>query len=274
MTRTSLISRIVLSLAFLLAVNGVQSAHAQPETLTVAAANSLKDVLRKVLPLFEAQHPNVEVRVIYGPSQSLRKQIEQGAPVDVYLPSLFEEIEELEHKGLVLDGTKRVFAGTSLVVITGTASPVPASSLNELRQVPVVRLAVGDPKTSAVGKVAAEYLKSSKVDLVLKNSPLVYGEHSRAVLELVATGEAELGVVYRTDAAPNKHVRILATTPEESHTPIRYGIAAVWTAKNPSAAADLTEFLVSSDVQPQLAKLGFDPAGTTIARKGEPEVRR
>ena len=66
-----------------------QPAQAQPETITIAAANSLKDALRKILPLFETEHRNINVRVIYGPSQTLRSQIEQGAPVDIFLPSLF-----------------------------------------------------------------------------------------------------------------------------------------------------------------------------------------
>ena len=87
-----------------------QPAQAQPETITIAAANSLKDALRKILPLFEAEHRNTNVRVIYGPSQTLRSQIEQGAPVDIFLPSLFEEIDQLEAKGLIIQGTKRAFA--------------------------------------------------------------------------------------------------------------------------------------------------------------------
>ena len=87
--------------------------QAQPESLTIAAANSLRDTFRKVLPLFEAQHPEITVRIIYGPSQTLRSQIEQGAPVDVFLPSLFEEIEWLEKNGLVIQGTKHVYASTS-----------------------------------------------------------------------------------------------------------------------------------------------------------------
>src|SRR5512134_2730333 len=73
-------------------------ALAQPETLTVAAANSLRDAFRKLLPLFEAQHKEITVRVIYGPSQTLRKQIEEGAPIDIFLPSLVEEIDQLEKK--------------------------------------------------------------------------------------------------------------------------------------------------------------------------------
>ena len=79
-----------------------QPAQAQPETLTIAGANSLKDALRKILPLFESQHHEINVRVIYGPSQTLRSQIEQGAPVDIFLPSLFEEIDQLETKGLII----------------------------------------------------------------------------------------------------------------------------------------------------------------------------
>ena len=91
------------------------SAQAAPETLTVAAANSLKDALRQILPLFEAQNRDITVRVIYGPSQTLGKQIEEGAPIDVFLPSQVEEIDQLEKKGLVIQGTKRAYAGTSVV---------------------------------------------------------------------------------------------------------------------------------------------------------------
>ena len=167
----------------------VPPVHAQPETLTIAAANSLKEALGKVLPLFEAQHREINVRVIYGPSQTLRNQIEQGAPVDVFLPSLFEEIEQLEKKGLVIQGTKRAYAGTSLVLITGTALPAPVGSIHDLQSMPVRRLAVGDPKTSSVGKVAAQFLKYSNLEPRLK-SQYVFGEHSRAVLDLVAKGRS------------------------------------------------------------------------------------
>ena len=114
-------TRFLLAGLLLAGLLPASQAQAQPETFTIAAANSVKDALRKVLPLFEAQHPEINVRVIYGPSQTLRKQIEEGAPVDVFLPSLFEEIDQLEKKGLVIQGTKRVYAGTSLVLITGVA---------------------------------------------------------------------------------------------------------------------------------------------------------
>lgn len=248
------------------------SAQAQPETLTIAAANSLKDALRKVLPIFEAQHRAINVRVVYGPSQTLRSQIEQGAPVDVFLPSLFEEIEQLEKKGLIIQGTKRAYAGTSLVLITSTSLPAPIASIQDLRTVPIRRIAVGDPKSSAVGKVAAQFLTYNKLDAQLK-SQYIFGEHSRAVLDLVAKGEAEVGVVYRTDAVSNVNIRILDTAPIGSHTPIRYGIATAWTAKNISGAGDFIEFLLTPQIQTLLQENGFDRVSTEVGVAQQQEVK-
>ena len=264
---------IWLFFSMLIGITGVvPSAQAQPETLTIAAANSLKDALRKVLPRFEAEHPAINVRVIYGPSQSLRKQIEEGAPVDVFLPSLFEEIDQLEAKGLIIQGTKRAFAATSLVLITGTALPAPISTIQDLQTIPIRRIAVGDPKTSSVGKVAAQFLKYSKLEPKLK-SQYVLGEHSRAVLDLVAKGEAEIGVVYRTDAISNPGVRILDTAPVGSHTPVRYGVAAAWTAQNITGAGDFIEFLLSPAIQTQLQEFGFDRVSPEVGFAQREEVK-
>jgi molybdate transport system substrate-binding protein len=247
-------------------------ASAQSETLTIAAANSLRDALRKILPLFEKNHLQTNVRVVYGPSQTLRKQIEEGAPVDVFLPSLFEEIDQLESKGLVIQGTKRAYAGTSLVLITGASLPAPVRSIRDLESVPVRRIALGDPKTSSVGKVAAQFLKNSKLEPKLK-AQYVFGEHSRAVLDLVAKGEAEIGVVYRTDAVSNAGVRILDTAPPHSHIPVRYGVAAVWTAKNISGAGDFIEFLLSPQIQTMLQDYGFDRVPSEVGFAKRLEVK-
>ncbi|MGQ0812414.1 MAG: molybdate ABC transporter substrate-binding protein [Nitrospiraceae bacterium] len=238
--------------------------YAEPsETLTVAAANSLKDALRNILPLFEAQHPETSIRVIYGPSQTLRDQIEQGAPVDMFLPSLIEEIEQLEKKGLVINGTKRVYAGTSLVLVTGSTLPTPVTSVSDLRTAAVRRIAIGNPKTSSVGKVAAQFLKSNHLDQDL-SSRLVYGDHSRAVLDMVVKGEAEVGVVYRTDAVSNAKVRILDTAPAGSHTPVRYGVAVVWTSSNVSRTNELIEFLLTPRIQALLQEHGFDRVSSEV----------
>ena len=274
MTRRNTFFGIWLVFSMLIGITGmVPSAQAQPETLTIAAANSLKDALRKVLPRFEADHPGINVRVIYGPSQSLRKQIEEGAPVDIFLPSLFDEIDQLETKGLIIQGTKRAFAGTSLVLITGVTLPAPVGTIHDLETVPVRRIAIGDPKTSSVGKVAAQFLKYSKLEPKLK-SQYVFGEHSRAVLDLVAKGEAEVGVVYRTDAVSNDKVRILDTAPVESHTPVRYGVAAVWTAQNVSGAGDFIEFLLAPQTQALFQEYGFDRVTGDVGFVQRQEVKQ
>lgn len=266
------LSRILLSLGVVASAFWMAPpVHAQSETLTIAAANSLKDALRKVLPLFETQHREINVRVIYGPSQTLRKQIEEGAPVDVFLPSLFEEIDQLEKNGLIIQGTKRAYAGTSLVLITSTTFPAPIASIQDLHTVPVRRIAIGDPKTSSIGKVATQFLKYSKFEPHLK-SQYVFGEHSRAVLDLVAQGEAEIGVVYRTDAFSDRRVRILDTAPADSHTPVRYGVAAVWTAKNISGAGDFIEFLLTPLIQAQLKDYGFDRESSEVGSALRQEV--
>jgi molybdate transport system substrate-binding protein len=255
--RTLLLRSLLLFAALTTSILTAPSVQAAPETLTIAAANSLRDAFRQLLPLFEAHNKDINVRVIYGPSKTLTKQIEEGAPIDVFLPSQVEEIDQLEKKGLVIQGTRRVYAGTSLVLIAGTELPAPITSVQDLRTALIRYIAIGDPKTSSVGKVAAQYLKYSKLDSQLK-SQLVYGEHSRAVLDLVAKGEADLGVVYRTDAVSNKKIRILDEAPVDSHQPIHYGVAAVWTAKNIPAAGDFINFLETPKAQALLQDHGFD----------------
>src|SRR5215475_1575981 len=86
----------------------------QAETLTVGAAHTLKAPFQEILPIFEKEY-GATVRVVYGPSQTLRRQIEQGAPIDVFLPEAVEEVEKLETKGLTLNGGSQVYAQTSLV---------------------------------------------------------------------------------------------------------------------------------------------------------------
>lgn len=271
MTRRSVLLRNLLFLGVLTSTVWIApSVQAAPETVTIAAANSLRDAFRKILPLFEAHNKDFTVRVIYGPSQTLSKQIEEGAPIDVFLPSQVEEIDQLEKKGLVIQGTRRIYAGTSLVLIAGTELPAPITSVQDLRTSLIRYIAIGDPNTSSVGKVGAQYLKYSKLDSQLK-SRVVYAEHSRAVLDLVAKGEADLGVVYRTDAVGNKKIRILDDAPEDSHTPIHYGVAAVWTAKNIAGAGDFINFLERPQIQTLLQDHGFDriAARNGIAQRQE-----
>lgn len=248
-------------------------AHAQSsETLTIAISNSLKDVFRKIVPLFEARNRDVNVRVIYAQPKTLLKQIEEGAPVDVYIPSAFEELDQLEQKKLIIQETKQVYARTALVLITNAAFPATIGSIRDLEALPVRHLAIGDPATSSVGKDAVQFLKYRNLETRLK-SQYLYGEHSKAVLDLVSKGEAELGLVYRTDAVPVKRVRIIDAAPAESHKPIIYGLAAPWTSENVFRVRDFIAFLQSEPIQTELKKFGFDQEVSDISEVERQEVK-
>jgi molybdate transport system substrate-binding protein len=248
-------------------------AHAQSsETLTIAVANSLKDVFRKIVPLFEARNRDVNVRVIYAQPKTLLKQIEEGAPVDVYIPSAYEELDQLEQKNLIISDTKQVYARTALVLITNAAFPATIGSIRDLETQPVRHLAIGDPATSTVGKDAVQFLKYRNLEPRLK-SHYLYGENSKAVLDLVSKGEAELGLVYRTDAIPAKRVRIVDTAPAESHKPIAYGVAAPWTSENVFRVRDFIAFLLSEPIQADLKKFGFDQEVSDVNYVERQEVK-
>jgi len=258
-----------LVLAVALSIWQVPPAFAdRSDTLTIAAANSIKQALRHLLPLFEVQHKNADIRVIYGPSQSLRTQIEQGAPIDVFLPSSIGEIDKLEQAGLIIKNSKRLYAQTRVVLITGNLLPANIISIQEVAKPEVRRIAIGSTKTSSVGTFAAEVFENLNIDKQVK-SRYLYAEHSGAVLDLVARGEAEVGVVYRTDAAQNSKVRVVAEAPPGSHSPVLYGLAIVWTASNVSLAREFSEFLSSPAAQRALQEDGFDrlPSQTGLVKE-------
>lgn len=173
-------------------------------------------------------------------------------------------MEQLEQKRLVLKETTSIYAGTSLVLVTGTALPAPIGSIQDLERVPVRRVAIGNPATSSVGKVSAQFLKKARLDQRLR-SHYVYGAHSRAVLDLVANGEAEVGVVYRTDAVSNPKVRITEATPADSHASVRYGLAIPWTAKSNTGAREFSDFLLTPQIQTILEEYGFDRVSPRVS---------
>lgn len=249
------------------------SAHAQSsETFTIAVANSLKDVFRKIVPLFEARNRDVNMRVIFAQSKTLLKQIEEGAPVDVFIPSAYEDLDQLEQKKLIVQDTKQVYARTALVLITNAAFPATIGSIRDLETLPVRHIAIGDPATSVVGKDAVQFLKHQNLEPRLK-SQYLYGEHSRAVLDLVSKGEAELGLVYRTDAVPSKRVHIIDAAPAESHKPIIFGVAAPWTSENVFRVRDFVAFLLSEPIQAELKKFGFDQEVSDVSYVERQEVK-
>jgi len=230
----------------------------QAETLSVAAGHSLKAPFQEILPIFEQEY-GVTVHAVYGPSQTLRQQIEKGAPIDVFLPESVEEVQRLHRKGLTLNGGPRIYTQTSLVLVMSTASQATAVSFHDALPNRAIRIAVADPKTSALGEITARALTT--LDPAYKNrSSLLHGEHSDDVVNLVGTGRADVGIVYRADAINSAQVRIIDEIPAGRHIPVQFGEAVVWTCRNASrdAAEDFFNFIMSARVQKLLLKYGFD----------------
>lgn len=229
---------------------------AQGEILTVGAAHSLKAPFEEIVPMFEKEY-GVTVHVVYGPSQTLRQQIEKGAAIDVFLPEGIDDVKKLENKGLTLNGGPRIYAQTSLVLVMSTASPLTSVSFRDVPPRRTARMALGDPRTSALGQITAMALR--QLDYKSRYH-LLHAEHTDAIVNLVLSGVADVGIVYRVDAINSGQVRIIDETPAGKQTSVQFGQAVVWTCRDESmkAAEEFFDFIMSPRIQMLLIKYGFD----------------
>lgn len=229
---------------------------AQGETLTVGAAHSLKAPFEEIVPMFEKEY-GVTVHVVYGPSQTLRQQIEKGAAIDVFLPEGTDDVKKLENKGLTLNGGPRIYAQTSLVLVMSMASPLTSVSFRDVPPRRTARMALGDPRTSALGQITAMALR--KLDYKSRYH-LLHADHTDAVVNLVLSGVADVGIVYRVDAINSGQVRIIDEAPAGKQTSVQFGQAVVWTCRDESlkAAEEFFDFIMSPRIQMLLIKYGFD----------------
>lgn len=257
MNLPALLRRRFAPLALLFALLAPAAAQAQDEApLTVFAAASLKESLDEAAAAYQRQ-TGVPVRVSYAASSALARQIEQGAPADVFFSADLEWMDYLQQRGKLEEATRRSLLGNRLVLVAPKASKAqvdlkrPATLLAALGN---GRLAVGQTQTVPAGK----YAKASLESLSLWNgvkARLAESESVRAALMLVARGETPLGIVYASDAQAEPAVRVLATFPEDSHPPIVYPVAAL----RGERSAQATRFV---------AWLATPAAGAIFQRRG------
>ena len=250
---------VVIIIGGLLAVIGTWQ-PAQAEALTVGAPPSLRPALSEILPMFEREY-GAAVNVVYSPSKTLSNQIEKGAPIDVFLAAGVEEVEHLHKKGLTLNGGPRIYAQTSLVLVMSSESPATLVSFNDALPNRATRIALGDPKTSSLGDITARVL--AKVDPMYKGgSHILHAPHSEDIMNLIHTGKADVGLVYRVDALNSGQVRISDESPIGFYVPVQFGHAVVSTCRPASLplAEKFSNFLMSSRIQKLLLHYGFDSA--------------
>ncbi|HLX84257.1 MAG TPA: molybdate ABC transporter substrate-binding protein [Terriglobales bacterium] len=232
---------------------------APSEEITVSAAISLKDALDEIAHLYSTEHPNAEVHFNLGGSGTLQRQIEQGAPVDIFISASPKEMDSLQSQGLLLPDTRKNLARNSVVLIVPAGS-TSISGFQDLTKAVVKTVAVGEPQTVPAGKYAQEVLTHLGIYDQLKPK-LVLAKDVRQVLTYVETENADAGIVYATDAKISKKVTVVATAPEDSHSPVVYPAAVIKNSKNAAAAKAFLDFLASEKARTVFQKCGFIPAG-------------
>jgi molybdate transport system substrate-binding protein len=230
--------------------------NAVAKEITVSAAASLQEAFREIGAIYERQN-NVKINFNFASSGALQKQIEGGAPVDVFASAGKPQIDALASQNLILPETRRDFVQNELVLIVPAKSDVKPTSFVQILENEKARLAIGNPKTVPVGQYAEQTLVRLGVWEKLQGR-LILAEDVRQVLEYVSRGEVEAGVVYVSDVkTAEDKVRIIASAPENSHEPILYPIAAVKDSKNQDAARKFIELVLSAEGQQILQKYGF-----------------
>jgi len=237
------------------------SAHApalaEDKTLTVFAAASMKNALDDIDAAFTAK-TGVKINASYAASSTLAKQIEQGAPADIFVSADTDWMDYATAKKTINEPTRVNLLGNSIVLIAPKDSKIDTVTIGAAFDLAKLagdgKIATGDVKAVPVGKYAKAALE--KLGAWATAEPkFAMADSVRAALTLVARGEAVLGIVYATDAKVEPGVKIVGTFPADTHPPIIYPVAATTTAK--PEANDYLAYLRSSAAKAVLEKYGF-----------------
>lgn len=227
----------------------------QPLDLTISAATSLQDALEAIAPIYQNNQPEVDITYNFGSSGSLQQQIEQGAPVDIFISAAAKQMDALEAKNLLLPGTRRDLLRNKVVLIVPKDNTT-IKSFEDLGTDALTSIALGEPESVPAGEYAEEILTSLGIlDAVTPKA--VYGKDVRQVLNYVATGNVDAGIVYSSDAKVSEDIKIVATASEDSHSPVIYPVAVLQDSVNPEAAQELEEFLFTPEAKTIFEEYGF-----------------
>lgn len=231
-----------------------------PSEVTVFAAASLRDVMVEVGASFESEsgaHPVFN----FAGSNTLAQQIEAAPVADVFLSASEQWMDTVEKAGRVVAGSRRVFLSNRLVIVANGGSALELPSLEALAGLDFQHLSLGDPAGVPAGRYARELLEAVEVDgqslWQRLETKLVPAPDVRAALALVEAEPTAVGIVYRTDAAVSKRVRVLYEVPAERSPEIRYVAAAVQGGPNPEAAAALLDFVTGQQARAMFERAGF-----------------
>jgi molybdate transport system substrate-binding protein len=245
----------VLRLASVLLASTFACVRLAAGEITVFAAASLSDALRELAAMHQKATGDT-VRLNLGASSLLARQIKEGAPADLFLSADEAKMDDLAKAGLIDPASRRSLLSNSLVIVVAADSELKLASAHDLASAKVQRLAVAEPETVPAGIYARQYLQKLGLweAVVAKTVPT---ENVRAVLAVVESGNADAGIVYKTDALISRKVRVAYEVPQGDGPHISYPVAVVRGGGNPAGAARFLALLTSPAGKSVFAKYGF-----------------
>lgn len=226
----------------------------QAATVTVFAAASLTDSLKQIAADYEKSSGD-KIVFNFAASGTLARQIEAGAPADIFFAADEARADALEKKGLLVNDTRQSLLGNTLVIVT-TPDTDAIHSPAELTNAAIQHLALGDEKVVPAGTYAKAYLEKIGVWPAVE-SKVVPCESVRAVLAAVESGNVDAGIVYKTDAAISKKVKVAFEVPAADGPKISYPLALIKDSPQPEAAKKFIAYLDSEPASAVFKQSGF-----------------
>lgn len=228
---------------------------ARAREILVSAAASLTDVLKEINSGFQSKSKHI-VKFNFGSSSGLARQIEEGAPVDIFFSADLPQMDILDKKGRLEPGTRKNLLSNQLVIIVPADSKLSLSSPKDLLKAGIKRIAIAEPTSVPVGVYSSKYLAGEGLWRQVKPK-VVPVQDVRATLASVESANVEAGFVYKTDAAVSRKVKIAYEVPIDKGPKITYPVAIVKESKRKEAARDFLNFVQNPASKELFKKYGF-----------------
>ncbi len=227
---------------------------AEPVSLTISFAASLQDAAEELKDIYTGENQNVAITCNFASSGTLQKQIEEGAPVDMFFSAGQKQMDALSDKGLIVEDSRKDLIGNDIVLIAGKDSSL--TGFDELTGDKVGKISIGEPESVPAGKYAQETLISMELWDALQPK-MVLAKDVRQVLTYVETGNVDAGLVYSSDALVGENIKVVTAAPEDSHKSIIYPLAIIKDTKHQTETEAFIDFLSSPEASQVFTKYGF-----------------
>jgi molybdate transport system substrate-binding protein len=249
------LSRYIMFLIVLFVLSGCSEADQTKTEITISSAASLKDAMTEIKELYEKQNNDVSILMNFGSSGTLKMQIEQGGPADLFFSASEDHFDDLLDKGMIKSNSHKKLLSNSLVLIT----PINQNSLenvSDLTKEKIKNIAIGIPESVPAGRYSKEVLVALGIWGNLEDK-VIYTKDVRQALTYIETGNVDAGIVYKTDAMGSKKVKKVFEIDNKLHSPINYPVGVLEGTKYEKEAIAFYQFLQGKTARKVFIKNGF-----------------